>query len=165
VVFVVRRARLARFVTAVLAAAAMSTAGPVSPARAASAYQQVLHAYEHSGAIPPCRFSGATLAAALKGVDSYGAQYFADFTQAVNDALSARAAGTCSSSVGLGRGAGTSAGGPAPGVPGMGLPAHLPALTAATGGSFPAALLLLGALTVSGAFATGVALVLRARGR
>ena len=141
------------------------TAGtPVQVARAASPYQTVLRAYEQSGTVPPCRFSAATLAEALKGVDSYGAQYFADFTQAVNDALSVRAAGACSGTPHRDRGrAAAGSGGRRPGAsgPGVGIPAHLGALTASTGGSAPAPLLLLGGLALGAAVATGVALVRR----
>ncbi len=66
----------------------------------ASAYTDVLHAYQlaGTGSIPPCQFSAATLGAALKGVDTYDAQYFQDFTGAIRTALSERAAGACSQS-------------------------------------------------------------------
>jgi hypothetical protein len=147
-----------------LVAAALSIGATAPSAQAASAYQQVLHAYEQGASIPPCRFSGATLAAALKGVDSYGAQYFADFTQAVNDALSIRAEGACSASVRRDRGgAGARAQGRS--GPGVGIPPHMTALTAATGGSVPAPLLLLGVLAAAGAVAAGVAVGVRTRRR
>ena len=45
--------------------------------------------------IPPCQFSSSELSHALKGVDTYGAQYFADFTGAIQSALAARAGGQC----------------------------------------------------------------------
>ena len=149
----------------VLGAASAGVAA--TPALAASAYQQVLHAYEQGGSVPPCQFSGATLAAALKGVDSYGAQYFADFTQAVNDALSIRAEGACSASV-LRANAGAAGrrgrpGSPGRSGPGVGVPAHMAALTAPTGGSVPAPLLLLGVLAVAGMVAAGVAVGVRTR--
>ena len=64
-------------------------------ADAASAYQQVLTIYESEGTIAPCQFTPAALQAALNGVDTYGAQYFADFTQAVQSALTSRAGGAC----------------------------------------------------------------------
>jgi hypothetical protein len=157
-----------RFVTTVLVLAALTAVVPARVAGAASPYQTVLRAYEQSGTVPPCRFSAATLAEALKGVDSYGAQYFADFTQAVNDALSARAAGACSGSPRRNRGgapAGSGGGRPRASGPGVGIPAHLGALTASTGGSIPAPLLLLGALALGAAVATGVTLVRRVRAR
>lgn len=75
---------------AALAALAVLPAG----ARA-SAYSDVLRVYQTSGSIPACRFSSAQLSAALKGVDTYGQQYFADFTDAVQTALSQRASGVC----------------------------------------------------------------------
>lgn len=61
----------------------------------ASSYSQVLHTYQLRGSIPPCKFSSAQLSAALKGVDTYGEQYFADFTDALQSALAARASGAC----------------------------------------------------------------------
>ena len=69
----------------------------VLPASAAavSDYAKVLRSYERNGAIPACGFSSAQLSSALKGVDTYGAQYFADFTDAINSALAARAGGQC----------------------------------------------------------------------
>jgi len=67
---------------------------PAALARA-SAYTKVLQTYERTGSIPPCQYSSAQLSSALKGVDTYGAQYFADFTNAIQAALSARASGQC----------------------------------------------------------------------
>ncbi len=127
-----------------------------SVAGAASAYQQVLRVYESNGAIPPCRFSAPELQRALGGVDTYGAQYFADFTNAISAALTARAAGGC---------------GPAParrGAPAKGgsseVVAPLPSVTASTSAGVPLPLIVLAALAVLGALAAGVALV-RARAR
>jgi hypothetical protein len=62
--------------------------------------------------IPPCQFTSVQLEAALKGVDTDGAQYFADFTQAIQAALTSRAAEECSGSA---RAGGTSASGGASG--------------------------------------------------
>src|SRR5205085_6125127 len=56
---------------------------------------QVLSAYQAQGSIPPCRFTSAQLSNALKGIDTYGQQYFADFTDAVQTALAQRASGAC----------------------------------------------------------------------
>lgn len=138
----------------------------VCPTAAASPYQRVLTAYEHTGSLAPCQFSAATLSGALGGVDSYGAQYFADFTQAVNNALSARAAGACRASTRPHRGAASSSGGPpGPSGPGVGIPAHMASLTAPTGGGVPAPLLLLGALALVAAVGVSAALLLRARRR
>ena len=62
----------------------------------ASAYTDVLRVYQATGSIPACRFSSSRLAAALKGIDTYGQQYFADFSEAVQRALAQRASGACS---------------------------------------------------------------------
>jgi hypothetical protein len=124
-------------------------AAPV-PARASAAgdYQQVLQVYEREGSIGPCQFTGAQLQAALGGVDTYGAQYFADFTQAVQTALSARAGGACAPTA---AGAGASAGreprsrSPVPAPPPI-------ALTAATSSGVPLPLALLGGAAALGGF-------------
>ena len=126
-------------------------------ARAASSYQQVLHAYQQQGSVPSCEFTGPQLANALKAVDTYGAQYFADFTQAVQDALNARAGGVCGPGVHSSRTRGH-------GGPGIGIPAHLGSLTAPTGGSVPGPLLLLLIMTALAGLGT-VAVKLYARRR
>jgi hypothetical protein len=79
-------------------AVAVVLASALVPAAAARAnvYTAVLHVYQLDGSIPPCRFSSAQLATALKGIDTYGQQYFADFSNAVQNALAARASGACS---------------------------------------------------------------------
>jgi hypothetical protein len=105
-----------RSVQTLIAALAGAGAGavmlPAGAARAASQYQRVPQVYERAGSIPACEFSSPELESALKGVDSYGAQYFADFTQAIHDALSRRASGACSgASSGGGGGGGRGAGG------------------------------------------------------
>jgi hypothetical protein len=140
---------------------------PASASAGTSSYQRVLRAYEHAGTIPACQFSSSELQATLAGVDTYGAQYFADFTQAVQNALSTRAAGVC-----LRR----SAGSPSPpdrrsarkglsepvrSGPGIGLPKHLGSLTAASDGSVPAPLVVLGVLALIGVLGGGAALVRR----
>jgi hypothetical protein len=135
------------------AAAAVKTASA-----APGAYLSVLHVYESQRTIPACRFSSPQLEDALKGVDTYGAQYFADFTQAIQGALSGRAAGACSPpGPGSSSGAGSSetgglAGGSAPGArpaAASGPSAHFGPLTAATSAGVPAPLLLLGALAAA----------------
>jgi hypothetical protein len=83
--------RLAAISLTSLAATALVTA----TARA-NAYTSVLHVYQAQGSIPPCQFTSPQLSAALKGVDAYGQQYFADYSNAVQTALAARAAGACS---------------------------------------------------------------------
>jgi hypothetical protein len=136
---------------------------------AASPYQQVLRVYEREATIPPCQFTSVQLQAALAGVDSYGAQYFADFTQAIQSALTSRAAGECSGSSPGGGGAASGGVGAAPGGgaagsgggnaasgrgptaidgSGPGRAAPLGPLTAATSSGVPAPLLALAALAV-----------------
>jgi hypothetical protein len=131
----------------------MAAVSAMVPAMAdASAYQQVLGVYESQGTVPACRFSGPELADALKGVDTYGAQYFADFTQAVQAALSSRAAGACTGAVP-----------PAPVQVRGGVaepPAHFGSVTAATSAGVPAPLAVLGGLALVGAlFGAGTAVV------
>jgi hypothetical protein len=137
-------------------------AGPVtaalslpSAAGAADAYQQVLRVYEADGAIPPCRFSAPELQRALGGVDTYGAQYFADFTNAIGAALTARAAGAC----GPAPARQAAVGGSSDAV------ARLPAVTAATSAGVPLPLLVLGALAVVGLVAGGAIALSGAAGR
>jgi hypothetical protein len=119
----------------------------------ANPYAEVLHAYQSSGSVPACRFSSPQLAAALRGVDTYGQQYFADFSDAVQTALATRAAGACTSSAH--RTQASTAGPEAP------LPASATAPTAA---SPPLAVLLLAGLTVLVALGAGVKAVGRSRG-
>jgi hypothetical protein len=124
-------------------ALAGSLALPAAAAGAPSAYQRVLQAYDRSGSVPPCQFSSPVLESALTGVDTYGEQYFADFTQAIQDALTTRASGACSSSAPSGGRVAVGASGP-----GAGLPAHLGSVTAPTDSGVPAPLVALGVLGV-----------------
>jgi hypothetical protein len=78
------------------AAAALALAFLPAATAGASVYTDVLHVYQLNGSIPPCRFSSAQLSAALKQIDTYGQQYFADFSGAIQNALTARAGGACS---------------------------------------------------------------------
>lgn len=121
-----------------------------APAAGASPYSQVLQAYQSTGSVPPCRFSSLQLAAALHGIDTYGQQYFADFSDAVQSALAARAAGACVP--GTHR---ALAVGPAPQAP---LPASA---TPATGANLPLPLLALAGLTLLLVIAVGTNAVLR----
>lgn len=112
---------------------------PVAVAHS-SAYSQVLRAYEQKGSVPPCRFSSSQLENALRGVDTYGAQYFADFTAAIQTALTQRASGSCERGQGAGatslaRASGQAA--PADSAGGLG------ALTSATNAGVPAPILLM----------------------
>jgi hypothetical protein len=180
--------RFCELVVATIATAAFALGlGLGTPAEvvAASAYQQVLRVYEREAMIPPCQFSSGQLQAALTGVDSYGAQYFADFTQAIQAALTSRAAGECPGSAPGGRlaasgggvaasgsnvaasGGGVAASGSgstSSGVPGPGRAAPLGPLTAATSSGVPAPLLVLAALAVVLAGLGALAGVARWRG-
>jgi hypothetical protein len=103
----------------------------------ANIYTQVLRAYEVNGAVPPCEFSSQQLENALKAIDTYGQQYFADFTVAVQAALNDRASGACAPRGRTVRSAAQSHG-PVP-------PLHPGPVTAATSASLPAPMLLMAA--------------------
>jgi hypothetical protein len=137
--------------------AAVSTAlALAAPAQAQSAYAQVLAAYERTGTVAPCQFGAGELQHALSGVDTYGAQYFADFTQAIEAALTARAGGQCAAT--------TASPPPAAGSTPAGVSAavaRLPAVTAATSAGLPAPLVVLGGLAVVLAVGAGSSLLLR----
>jgi hypothetical protein len=72
----------------------LATFALASPALA-STYTQLLHVYQQTGSIAPCSFSSAELQGVLNSTDTYEAQYFADFTNAIRAALAQRAAGAC----------------------------------------------------------------------
>jgi hypothetical protein len=121
----------------------------------ASAYSKVLGVYEQKGTVPPCQFTGAQLSSALKGIDTYGAQYFQDFTNAIQAALAARAGGACKpthTAVVLG----PSAGSGSASIPGG-------SVTRATGANLPAPIILM--VVLAGALALVVAIVQLARWR
>ena len=119
-------------------------------AAGASVYSQVLHAYQASGAVPPCRFTTGQLETALSSIDTYGAQYFQDFATAIQNALSARAGGACVPGASSGTGGRAGAGGPggaagsggASAGAGAGLPPLRPGPIGAPSGSGPPAVLL-----------------------
>jgi hypothetical protein len=142
------------------AAVALLAVGAVLPASASatSAYQQVLHVYEREGSIPPCQFTAAQLQTALSGVDTYGAQYFADFTQAVQAALTSRAGGACSVSAARGPATRIQASGPVAPPPAV-------ALTASTSAGVPWPLAVLGGLAVAGSLLASALAVAQRRPR
>jgi hypothetical protein len=78
-----------------VAAVALAQAAPAP----ADVYLRVQDAYERYGEVPACMFTSGQLEATLSGVDTYGSQYFADFTDAVEAALASRASGACSAGV------------------------------------------------------------------
>jgi hypothetical protein len=139
--------RRARVIAAALAVSLLL--GPAAAGAATGVYGQVLQVYEREGAIPPCQFSGEQLQTALSGVDTYGAQYFADFTQAVQTAISARAGGACA--VAGGAGAAAQPRTPVPPPPPI-------TLTAATDSGIPLPLALLGAAVVASGLLAGLRL-------
>lgn len=130
--------------------AVLALAVPVATADAASSYSRVLRAYETRGSVPPCQFTSPELQSALKSIDTYGAQYFADFTNAVQAALAERASGSCAPQRASPGAATAARSGPAP-------PLHLGPVTAATGASLPAPILLLAALAAAVALLAAVA--------
>ena len=139
-----------------LAFAASLIALALAPAAAqASAYTDVLHIYQSTGSIPPCSFSSSELAAALQGIDTYGQQYFADFTEAVQSALTQRASGACTPGLAA-RLRASRAGTP---------PAPLPAsITAATNAGVPAPIIAMAALGILLALIAGLGALARSFG-
>lgn len=136
-------------------AAALIALELVPAAARASAYTDVVHAYQAEGSIPACRFSSSELAAALKGIDTYGQQYFADFTEAVQSALAQRASGACRPGLAVhSRASGTSR----PSAP---LPASV---TAATDAGVPAPILAMAAVGILLALVAGLGAFARSFG-
>lgn len=136
-------------------------ARPADAAGVSALYTRILHTYQAYGRIPPCEFQSPQLAAALNDVDAYGLQYYADFIEAIQTALTARASGVCSGprqhvAAGTGQTNGDSALSRAPALPSS--------VTAPTRSGLPLPLVL---LLVLGALAGGSAaliLWLRSRG-
>lgn len=116
------------------------------PAAFAAASSDVLQAYEQTGTVPACKFSGAELSAALKRVDTYGAQYLGNDIAAINHALLARAGGQCSPNSGPAAGAGSVS-------PSSSRPLPVGSVTAATGAGLPLPIVLLGLLAAIAALA------------
>jgi hypothetical protein len=122
---------------------ALAAAAPAG----ASTYTDVLHTYQQIGSIPPCRFTSPQLSSALKAIDTYGQQYFADFSNAIQDALAARAAGACSP-------ASARAGVSSPGTR-VASPPLPSSVTPPTDGSLPAPIILMTAVIVVVALVLG----------
>ncbi len=84
---------LAAVIAAVVMMAGLAVRLPVA---AADPYGQVLHSFQtHNGTVPACAVSSHELIRALKGQDTYSAQYAGDLTQAIQNALAQRASGAC----------------------------------------------------------------------
>ena len=139
----------------VIAAVALALAVLWAPTARASTYSQLLQVYQTKGTIPPCEFTGGQLEGVLKSVDTYAAQYFQDFTNAISAALAQRAAGACAPRrrttglMGLSSPAGRVPGGPVSATSGAGVPAPIVVL-AVFGGLFLLAGALAGAVRLIG---------------
>lgn len=141
--------------TAVSLTAVLLCAAPAGAA--GSLYTRALHAYQaNGGTIPPCKFTSAQLESVLKGADTYENQYFADFSNALNTALSQRAAGACGQVAGSQAAAISQAR--------HGPPLKLGPVTAATGASVPAPIVLLASIAGVLLAVLGVGWVARSRG-
>ena len=119
----------------------------------ASAADPVLHAYQQHGVVPACEFISQQLEQALRQ-NTYGAQYFNDFTTAVQAALQARASGACSAVQRRQQTADRA---------GLALPAKLTSVTAATGAGIPLPMLLLAVFGVAALLGAGVVALIRWR--
>ena len=110
-----------------------------APAGAAtSAIQAVEQVYAKSATIPPCRFSSATLAAALRAAPTYDVEYAGDFGATVQATLAQQAGGRC-----MHHRAGSTFAGPVPGLTPQGRSPSLPgSAIGGTGGAIPLPLLL-----------------------
>jgi hypothetical protein len=150
---------MGRFVAATTTLALLlALASPASAAPAqGSIYSQVLKAYENRGQVPPCQFSSQQLEIALKGINTYGAQYFADFTDAVQNALATRATGACSQGAGRAQAGGLSGAGGKPAALKFG------SLTPGTSASLPLPILLMAVFGVVLAVVGAAALLARWR--
>jgi hypothetical protein len=113
----------------------------------------MLNEYSTTGSVPACQFTSAQLNAVLKSIDLYQQAYGADFPNAIQAALTARASGLCSKSQGR---ASLSAGG--------GAPLRLGPVTAATDASPPAPILILAGVAGAIALVMGTAALSRSRG-
>jgi hypothetical protein len=142
------RVSIAVALAAVLATVPALPAPASAAAPAESIYTRILYVYQSKGTITPCEFSGHQLEAALNALGTAGGQYFGDFIQAIQTALSARASGACSRGSGASSGSGSSgAGAPPSGTSGPPLPSI--SLTSSTGAGVPAPLIAIGVLAVA----------------
>jgi hypothetical protein len=140
-----------------VAVAVLAMAVVCVPVARASTYSQLLQIYQTKGTIPPCRFSSAQLEGVLKSVDTYAAQYFQDFTNAISAALAQRAAGACTprrsttsvTQLSAPVGGGRLPGGPVPAASGAGVPAPI-VLLAVFAGLFLLAAVIGGAVRLLG---------------
>jgi hypothetical protein len=132
-----------RWIAGGLAALALWPASALASAPSA-VYSRVLQAYTATGSVPTCRFTSQQLVAVEGSVDTYGQQYGADFTVAIQTVLAGQATGICSHHHHRARfsaSPGSAAAGPRP-------PASV---TAATTSGIPAPLIALGIVAALGA--------------
>jgi hypothetical protein len=143
---------------ALLVAAAVLVAGPAagSPAASAKTDAKLLSVYQNTGSIPPCEFTIAQLSHALRDTDTFDAVYFADFPNAIKDALTQRVSGACSAP-GQTVSTVTGLGGPAVGLPGG-------SVTAATAAPVPLPILILALLALVFGLGAAAIVVVRAQG-
>lgn len=123
----------------------------------ADAYSNVETAYASAGNLPACEFSSRELSAALKQAPNYDLEYFGDFTDAIQTALSQQADGACSGR----RAAVVSHARPTGSLARLRPPASP---TAASGASIPLPLLLGLALAAAAALLGLVVVTARSRG-
>jgi hypothetical protein len=138
---------LRRYLVAFTALALLSITAP------ATAADPVLHAYQQNGVVPACEFTSQQLERALRQ-NTYDAQYFNDFTSAVQSALQARASGACSTVRRRQQTADRA---------GLALPAKLTSVTAATGAAIPLPMLLLAVFAVAALLGAGLVALIRWR--
>ena len=107
----------------------------------ANAYTEVYAEFQKVGSVPACKFTAATLKAAQGETPSYDQQYFADFSDAVTNALNAQVGGVCA-----GGKQSSVLGGTAPALNGTGGGPLPKSTSASTSSNVPLAFVLLGVL-------------------
>jgi hypothetical protein len=151
---------LTKMVTSAVVTLSLAVTGLALPATAgaANAYRQILRTYERDATVPPCQYTPTQLQSALNGVDTYGAQYFADFTEAIQTALTSRAAGECAPAPAPAPSPAAHGAASTPPAAASDQVARLPSVTAATSAGVPAPMIVLAGL------AAGLVLLLAAGG-
>jgi hypothetical protein len=144
--------RLTRIVMPLLAAVLALALLPPAGASATPVSAVTLAYEQHNASLPPCEFSAATLAAALRAQAPDQAEYDETFTLAIQAALTAQAAGHCAHHA-------AASGTPAATHPTGGSPPA--SVTDSTSAGPPAPLLALGGLALVLVLAAGTAMLLR----
>jgi hypothetical protein len=78
-----------------IAAVAVLFVLAVPASASADSYTAVYNAYSQSGTLPACQFSTAELESALTEAPTYDVEYFGEFSDAIQAAISERASGDC----------------------------------------------------------------------